>query len=158
MSKKKDLPFTLKELNEYPQEDIRLNLIQSGDDVYRCTVDEKKKFLGLFFERWVHRADLMKPIREVDDEIQKAKDKLAELEVKRDVKVREARVLAASIGHSYNKPYNLNSAKDSKPTPVKGVFNTDPEVKKDKPKQKPRVLEGKKCVNEPKQNNGKRNN
>lgn len=157
MSKKKDLPFTLKELNEYPQEDLRLNLVQNGDDVHRCTVDEKKRFLGVFFERWVHRADLMDPIRKVDAEIQSAEDKLKELKAKREIKIREAQTLVASLPNAWDyQSYNIGS-KDSKP-PVAGVFSAKKGDEKKKEKPKPRVLNGTKATPEQKQQNGKRNN
>lgn len=156
MSKKKDMPFGLKQLNDYKPEDLRLVLVQNGDDVHRCTVDEKKRFLGMFFERWVHRADLMDPIRKVDNEIQAAKDKLAELENKRESEIRQARTIVASIPTAWDcRSYKIGG-KDSKPS-VNGVFNTPEPSKKEKPKMQPRVLEGIKAgpVQQQKQNNGK---
>tara|TARA_R110000824_G_scaffold179132_2_gene359227 strand:+ start:1248 stop:1715 length:468 start_codon:yes stop_codon:yes gene_type:complete len=152
---KKVKAFTTKELGEYKQDDLRLNLIQDGDAVHRCTVDEKKTFLG-FFEHWVHRADLMEPIRKVDREIQEAEDKLKALAVKRESKIREAQQLVASIPNSFSmQSYNLN-AKDSKPG-VHGVFASTSKKKAEPAKKKPTVLEGRVAMPENKQNNQKRN-
>ena len=152
---KKTKPFTSKELGEYNPDDIRLNLIQNGEQVFRCTVDEKRTFLGLL-PRWVHRADLLKPIQDVDMEIQKKKDELVALEAKREAKIRETRMLVASIGHTWqSKPYKLNS-KDSKPDAVEGLFS-DTSEKKPK-KKEPRVLNSVKATGNHQQNNGKKGN
>lgn len=155
MSSKKH--FTRADLNSKPREDFKLRLVQIDGEVYESEVLMRKTFLGMF-PRWVPVGDLLEPVRDVDEEIVKAKLKVKELEAKREQKVLEARALAASLTSFEKKPFPFTD-KVSKAKPTKGVFDIK-ESDKDKPKSRTMTLETVPARPEQKQNSnrGKGNN
>lgn len=147
-------PFTMKDLHAGKASDYKLQMIREDDTVYQAAVLKRKTFLGMF-ERWVFEADLMDPVRKVDDEITKAKDRLKELEAKRETKLREAKTLMQSIPNAFEmRPFNLKKDTDSKP--VSEVFGGKEEKPKSKPKT--RVLNGTVAGPDNKQNNQRKGN
>lgn len=150
----KNSPFTMGDLHAGKASDFKLQMIREDDVVYQATVLKRKTFLGMF-ERWVFESDLMDPVRAVDDEIAKAKDKLKDLEAKREAKLREAKTLMQSIPNAFEmRPFNLK--KDAASKPVSDVFGGKEE--KSKPKKEPRVLNGTVAGPESKQNNQRKGN
>lgn len=128
--KKKD--FNMKDVVKEGQDNLMLNLQRDGDDYYASSVLKRKTFLGMF-PRWVVVADLLDPVRDVDKEIEAAKNKLVELKAKREVKLREFYTIAAAIPQSFEKKAFSLTGKPSNSKPVRDVFG---EKKKDKPATK----------------------
>lgn len=148
--------FSQENLNGKPREDFKLNLVQIDGEVYESTVFMRKTFLGMF-PRWLPVGDLLQPVRDVDEEIVQAEQKLKSLKTKREEKVLEAQALAASLT-SFEKRSLPFTGKVSKADPVKGVFSIK-KPDKDKPKSRTMVLDTVPAKPENKQNNqGKRNN
>jgi hypothetical protein len=130
--------FTQSDLNAKPREDFKLQLVQIDGEVYESTVLMRKTFLGMF-PRWVPVGDLLEPVRDVDEEIAKAKLKVKQLEDKREQTVLEARALASSLA-SFDKrplPFTDKPSKSKSATDVFSIKKPD----KDKPKSRTVVLD-----------------
>lgn len=145
--------FGLKDVDREGRDNLMLNLQRDGDDYYASSVLKRKTFLGLF-PRWVVVADLLDPVRDVDRKIEEAKNRLAELEGEREVKLREFYTIAAAIPQSFEKkPFSL-TGKPSKSKPVQDVFGKG----KAKDKTKTRELDLACVPAKPEQNKGNNNN
>jgi hypothetical protein len=150
---KDNKPFTLNDVDKEGRENLKLNLQRDGDEYYSSSVLKRKTFLGMF-PHWVVVADLLDPVRDVDKEIQKTKDKLVELETKRVAKLREFYTICKAIPEQFEtKAFSL-SGKPSKSEPVNDVFPGD----RDKAKPKTRSVSTACVPASPSQNQGKNNN
>lgn len=130
MKKKEPKYFSRENLKGKSKEDFKLHVVQINEKVYESTVLMRKTFLGLL-PRWVVVADLLKPVRDVDEEIEEAKLKLEALQAKRKERVAEVHLIAGSIQSFHKKPLPFTD-KPSKSDPVLGVFHVDEGKSKDK--------------------------
>lgn len=147
--------FSKESLKGKPPSDFKLQLVQIDGQVYESDVLMRKTFLGMF-PRWVVVADLLQPVRDVDEEIKQAKLKIQKLEAKREERVLEARMLASTLASFEKKPLPFTD-KVSKADPVKGVFDIE-KPDKDKPKSRKVVLDGVPAKPEHKQNSNRKGN
>lgn len=147
--------FKLSDIN--PASDFKLAHVQVDNDVYSSEVFKRKTFLGRF-ERWVVVADLMDPLRDIDNDIEAALLKVKELKAEREVRIRQQKTIMASIPLASNGGKRYSLGKASTTQPVKDFFGDGDEEKKKERKTTSVILHGAPATPEKQNNNQKRNN